>query len=201
MGGGGGEDEGHPRSCRLWAAFRGSFLGPEALPVGMWRIRSPDVATAHPADQPIPGDGTNPEADGREIQAVHRGHAIWLGTPDADLYRLDDSRWLLRNNRRAAALTRRLVARARPVTDGTAGSAHLHLVTGDSLAGYLQIIRLGPVVARLRTIPGEGSSLPRTVAVDLGKQAAEQVAGLAAAMGDLRRAPWRPSRWITRTDR
>ncbi len=131
----------------------------------MWRIRSPDVATAHPADQPIPGDGTNAEADGREIQAVHRGHAIWPGTPDADLYRLDDSRWLLRNNRRAALLTRRLVARAGPVTDGTPvtdGSAHLHLATGDPLAGYLQIIRLGPVVARLRTIPGEGSSLPRT---------------------------------------
>ncbi|MCM3921299.1 hypothetical protein ND748_06365 [Frankia sp. AiPs1] len=93
--GGVGEEGNRARADRLCAAFLVSFLDAAALPPGMRRIRAPDVAA--------PPSGS---------RTVHQGQAIWLGAPDAELYRLDDTRWLLRSPRRAGELAGELLGPA-----------------------------------------------------------------------------------------
>ncbi|WP_261568026.1 hypothetical protein [Frankia gtarii] len=175
--GGGAQEGDRRRADRLRAAFLASFLDAAALPPGMCRIRPPDAAAA-------PSGG----------RTVHQGRAIWLGTPDAELYRLDDTRWLLPSPRRAGELARELPEL--PATPPLAGA-------GDDPpgAGHVSVLQVGPVVARLQAVPGEGSALPDGLAADLGRLVAQQISVLAGAALDLRRPAWHPARWISRPGR
>ncbi|WP_261555152.1 hypothetical protein [Frankia tisae] len=175
--GAGGEEGDRARADRLRAAFLASFLGAAALPPGMSRIRPPDAAS--------------PPSAGR---AVQQGRAIWLGSPDAELYRLDDTRWLLPSPRRAGELVRELLGPPAipPLADA-----------GDDPpgAGHVSVLQVGPVVARLQAVPGEGSALPDGLAADLDRLVAQQISVLAGAALDLRRPAWHPARWISRPGR
>ncbi|WP_083507238.1 hypothetical protein [Frankia sp. ACN1ag] len=212
--GGGGEEGDRTRADRLRAVFLASFLDAAALPPGMCRIRAPDT--------------TAPPSGGR---TVHQGKAVWLGAPDAELYRLDDTRWLLPSRRRAGKLARELLgppitpplagatddprcARggddpamagaggAGPSTGGRgSGQVRLHVVRDTPSAGHVSILQVGPVVARLQAVPGEGSALPDGLAADLGRLVARQISALDGAAVDLRRPAWHPARWRSRPDR
>ncbi|EIV94469.1 hypothetical protein FraQA3DRAFT_4224 [Frankia sp. QA3] len=192
MGGVGGEGD-PTRADRLRAAFLGSFLTVAELPPGMCRIRPPGITAPDP---PAPQPGRGPAG-----HAVHQDHAVWLGSPDAELYRLDDARWLLPSPRRAAGLARELLGpQAIPPSAGGAapGPARLQVVRGTPTAGYLQVIQLGPVVARLQAVPGEDSALPDGLDANLGRLVAQRIAELAGAAAGLRRPGWHPARWIRR---
>ncbi|WP_235826344.1 hypothetical protein [Candidatus Frankia alpina] len=182
--GGGAEKGDRTRADRLRAAFLASFLDAAALPRGMCRIRPPDTVTPPP-------DTVAPPSGGR---TVHQGRAIWLGTPDAELYRLDDTRWLLPSPRRAGELARELLEP--PATPPLADA-------GDDPpgAGHVSVLQVGPVVARLQAVPGEGSALPDGLAADLDRLAAQQISVLAGAALDLRRPAWHSARWISRPGR
>jgi hypothetical protein len=181
------DKEGNPtRAGRLRTAFLGSFLTAAELPPGLWRIRSPDTGLGPPALGPPP---------------LCQGHAIWLGSPDAELYRLDDARWLLSTPRRAAALAGELLeVQAAPL--GTGGASPPppwpQVVRGAPADGFQQVIQRGPVVARLRVVPGEDAALPDGLTADLGRLATRRIEALADAAATLRRPGWRRGRWIPR---
>ncbi len=213
---GGAGKEGDPtRADRLRAAFLASFLTATELPPGIHRIRSPGTALGPPALGPPALGAPAPDPAGLESvavrsgrgsagRAVHQGHAVWLGSPDAELYRLDDARWLLPNPRRAAALAAELLGpRAAPPSTGGAGpdTTRLHVVCGTPAVGFLQVIQLGPMVARLRAVPGEDAALPDGLAADLGRLAARRLEELAGEAAALRRPGWHPARWIPRPGR
>ncbi|MCK9895653.1 hypothetical protein [Frankia sp. AgB32] len=164
------------RSGRLQAAFDASFLTAVALPADLTLIRAPDT----------PGSP-------QDAAAVRHGHAIWLGQPDAPLYRLDDERWLLASVRRADALARDLLGPA-PATRAAAGTAAC-VERGDPTAGVLQVSWLGPVVARLRITPGEDAALPDDLPAGLARLTRSEVARLAEVAARPRRPRWPAGRW------
>ncbi len=212
---GGGDEEGdRTRADRLRAVFLAAFLDAAALPPGMCQIRPPDAAA--------------PPSGGR---TVHQGQAIWLGAPDAELYRLDDTRWLLPSPRRAGELARELLGPpttpplagtaddplwlrggdgpavaglgdAGPSTGGRgSGQVRLHVVRDTPSAGHVSVLQFGPVVARIQAVPGEGSALPDGLAADLGRLVARQISALSGAALELRRPAWHPARWLSRPGR
>ncbi|MCM3887106.1 hypothetical protein [Frankia sp. R82] len=110
MGNGGSREAGRTRSSQQRAAFLASFLAAATLPPGMTRIRAPDP----------PGSGSG-SGSGERGARTH-GHAIWLGPPDARLYRVDDERWLLPTAALATALARALDVRPDRGQDPAPGS-------------------------------------------------------------------------------
>ncbi|WP_243407215.1 hypothetical protein [Frankia canadensis] len=150
------------------AAIDRAGVETEALPVaGLTLIRSPGL------DLPGPFDRGTADA------AMLHGRAVWLGEPDAVLYRVDDERWLLPTPRRARELAR----------DPPAAPS------GEALAGTaVRITRRGPVVARLRMVPGEGAALPVDLVARLDLLVRARVDDLAGVVADQSRPWWRPSR-------
>ncbi|CAO5236756.1 hypothetical protein [Frankia sp. AgKG'84/4] len=175
-------EEGRSRSGRLQAAFDASFLTAAVLPAGLTLIRAP-ASPRFAAGEDV----------GADAGAVCHGQAIWLGQPDAPLYRLDDERWLLAGARRADALVRGLLEPAS--ASNSAPGAVASVVRDDLRAGVLRITWLGPVVARLRLTPGEDATLPDDLPAELGRLAGAAVTRLAETAAELRRPWWRPVRW------
>ncbi|MCL9761992.1 hypothetical protein [Frankia sp. AiPa1] len=139
------------------------------------------------------------EAAGTSGQSY--GRAIWLGPPDARLYRVDDERWLLPSVRRAAAFARTLAG----TTDGDEGSGYGRSPpgsnstedgpeSGTATVELVHVCHRGAAVARLRLLPGEGASLQVALATRLGRLVDVQLDRLAA--DDALRPPrWHPDRW------
>ncbi len=175
-------EEGRSRSGRLPAAFDASFLTAAVLPAGLTLIRAPAS----------PGSTSDVGVDAG-VGVVCHGQAIWLGQPDAPLYRLDDERWLLTNARRADALVRSLLGPASATSSAPGAAASV--VRGDLRAGVLRVAWLGPVVARLRLTPGEDAALPDDLPAELGRLADAEVTRLAETAAGLHRPWWRPVRW------
>ncbi len=174
--------------------FSALFLDQAALPVGMRRIHMVDSA---PLLRP-----------GSAARAVRSGTAIWLAEPDADLYRLDDSRWVMRSRRATAALFRDLSSQldgiGRGVNAGTdsgrpAGRPGC-ITSGTPDGGFVHLARVGTVVIRVVTTPGDHASVARAVAECLGARAEARVAAVLAAprarplAGRMRRAWLLPDR-------
>ncbi|MCK9924849.1 hypothetical protein MXD61_23775 [Frankia sp. AgPm24] len=188
MGTGGRGKDGRSRSDRRLAAFFASFLSTAALPVNMTRIRAPDLTAAGPAPGAQPGSGI--------AGARSYGHAIWLGPPDARLYRVDDERWLLASATLAAKLAATL-PRALDVTPASADPSHRppDLIAGGLASGVTRVFHRGMAVARLRLSPGDDATLPADQVAELSHLVADQLALLARTADSLRPPPWHPTRW------
>jgi hypothetical protein len=149
------------------STFPGLFLGPGDLPPEMRCVRD-----ARDADMVPPGDDANRHGWKRA------GWASWFGPADADLYRVDDVRWLFGSERpaerRYAEIAARAGASARevdPVVEaglqtcafGTPGREYVHLIAG------------GVIVARIRAVAGEGATLSNERVLDLARVAAARL--------------------------
>ncbi|WP_163550351.1 hypothetical protein [Candidatus Frankia nodulisporulans] len=188
MGTGGRGKGGRSRSDRRLAAFFASFLSTAALPANVTRIRAPDLTAAGPAPGAQPGSGI--------AGARSYGHAIWLGPPDARLYRVDDERWLLASVTLAAKLAAAL-ARSLDVTPASADTSHRppDLIADGLASGVTRVFHRGMAVARLRLSPGEDATLPADLVAELGHLVADQLELLARTADALRPPPWHPTRW------
>ena len=234
---------GRSRSGRLRVAFLASFLtaAPPATLTPTTPARTASTpATSTPATSTptipasptgsVPGGGLtlirppgiDPPGGSTAGGADLHGRAVWLGEPDAPLYRLDDERWLLPSPRRAEELARDL--RRPPARDparlpsrdpargrghepgdllgrGQALDPHSHGLghdtragtTGSEAWGWLCVMRSGAVVARVRMVPGEGATLPGELAVQVERLVRARVDDLAIAAAAISRPWWK--RW------
>lgn len=143
------------------ASFLSLFLGPGDLPAEMRCVRDA-------RDQDVPPPGGAVEGHGWK----RAGWASWFAPGDADLYRVDDARWLFATPQRAARWYDHLVresvglgppqptiaeARLEGCAYGAPDRELVHLIAGEL------------VVCRLRAVPGEGAVLPNEPVLALAR--------------------------------
>lgn len=111
--------------------FGGVFLGTGDLPAGMSCIRD-----ARDSDLAPPGDV--PDVDGW----TRAGWTTWFAPADADVYRVDDMRWLFESAGQAAAACLQLRRAPAPPADR-----------------FVRVLQVGSLVARLQVTQGDGAAL------------------------------------------
>jgi hypothetical protein len=165
------------------ATFRSVFLAAGDLPREMRCIRD-----ARDADAAPPGNTDNPSVRDQR----RAGWATWFAPPDAELYRVDDVRWLFTSEDKAQHWFDRSVehaSRFTPALPSAVGGPVQTVAFGTPATGYVHLIGSLHLVARITAVPGEEAELDVDRAHSLAVIAASRMGFFLA---NHRPAPVRP---------